>query len=200
MRRGERLVWCGPNSLEVIATIHAARKAGLGRGAALVPVQRRRDAVRHRQLRRDARGRRRRAGAAPRRRSATACRRSGHVVVVRRRRARRVACAWDDVLARRAGRRAGADADATRRLGAADALHVGHHRASPKGALRTTTDPGIVLALLGELGLQPGDEVHITTGPLYHSGPLAFASLAPHAGQRRSSCCASSTRARGCAS
>ena len=29
MARGERLVWCGPNSLEVIVTIHAARKAGL---------------------------------------------------------------------------------------------------------------------------------------------------------------------------
>src|SRR4051812_15091935 len=28
-RRGQRLVWCGPNSLEVIATIHAARKLGL---------------------------------------------------------------------------------------------------------------------------------------------------------------------------
>ena len=28
MQPGERLVWCGPNSLEVIATIHAARKAG----------------------------------------------------------------------------------------------------------------------------------------------------------------------------
>jgi long-chain acyl-CoA synthetase len=26
---GERLVWCGPNSLEVLATIHAARKLGL---------------------------------------------------------------------------------------------------------------------------------------------------------------------------
>src|SRR5690349_16991356 len=28
-KRGDRLVWCGPNSLEVLATIHAARKAGL---------------------------------------------------------------------------------------------------------------------------------------------------------------------------
>ena len=27
-RAGERLVWCGPNSLEVLATIHAARKLG----------------------------------------------------------------------------------------------------------------------------------------------------------------------------
>src|SRR5579871_1467317 len=26
---GERLVWCGPNSLEVITTIHAARKTNL---------------------------------------------------------------------------------------------------------------------------------------------------------------------------
>ena len=26
---GERLVWCGPNSLEVLATIHAARKLNL---------------------------------------------------------------------------------------------------------------------------------------------------------------------------
>jgi long-chain acyl-CoA synthetase len=26
---GDRLVWCGPNSLEVLVTIHAARKAGL---------------------------------------------------------------------------------------------------------------------------------------------------------------------------
>lgn len=48
----------------------------------------------------------------------------------------------------------------------------------PKGALRTTTDPGTVFALLAELGLRPSDEIHLTTGPLYHSGPLAFASLA----------------------
>src|SRR5450432_645332 len=27
--RGQRLVWCGPNSLEVLVTIHAARKLGL---------------------------------------------------------------------------------------------------------------------------------------------------------------------------
>src|SRR5262245_5015862 len=26
---GERLVWCGPNSLEVLVAIHAARKLGL---------------------------------------------------------------------------------------------------------------------------------------------------------------------------
>src|SRR6516165_3346265 len=28
-RRGERIAWCGPNSLEVITTLHASRKVGL---------------------------------------------------------------------------------------------------------------------------------------------------------------------------
>jgi acyl-CoA synthetase (AMP-forming)/AMP-acid ligase II len=47
----------------------------------------------------------------------------------------------------------------------------------PKGALRATTDPALVFAMIQELRLRPGDEVHITTGPLYHSGPLAWAVL-----------------------
>ena len=47
----------------------------------------------------------------------------------------------------------------------------------PKGALRTRTDRQIVFALLGELNLLHENAVHLTTGPLYHSGPLAFASL-----------------------
>ena len=47
----------------------------------------------------------------------------------------------------------------------------------PKGALRTRTDRELVFALLGELNLLHENSVHLTTGPLYHSGPLAFASL-----------------------
>src|SRR5262245_54835837 len=47
----------------------------------------------------------------------------------------------------------------------------------PKGALRTRTDREIVFALLNELNLLHANAVHLTTGPLYHSGPLAFASL-----------------------
>jgi acyl-CoA synthetase (AMP-forming)/AMP-acid ligase II len=46
----------------------------------------------------------------------------------------------------------------------------------PKGARRSGTDPALVAALVTELRLQP-DDVHITTGPLYHSGPAAFAGL-----------------------
>ena len=47
----------------------------------------------------------------------------------------------------------------------------------PKGALRTRTDRQIVFALLAELNMLHENAVHLTTGPLYHSGPLAFASL-----------------------
>ncbi len=47
----------------------------------------------------------------------------------------------------------------------------------PKGALRTSTDRNLVFTLLAELNLLHENSVHLTTGPLYHSGPLAFASL-----------------------
>ena len=46
----------------------------------------------------------------------------------------------------------------------------------PKGAVRRGTDPTLVAAMIGELRLTP-DDVHITTGPLYHSGPAAFSAL-----------------------
>jgi acyl-CoA synthetase (AMP-forming)/AMP-acid ligase II len=59
----------------------------------------------------------------------------------------------------------------------AQMLYTSGTTGKPKGALRTTTNREVVFALLGELGLQLGNEVHITTGPMYHSGPLAFVSL-----------------------
>ncbi|HVE90843.1 MAG TPA: AMP-binding protein [Actinomycetota bacterium] len=46
----------------------------------------------------------------------------------------------------------------------------------PKGALRQSSDLNLIAAMIGELGLS-SDDVHLTTGPLYHSGPAAFAGL-----------------------
>ncbi|WP_141582539.1 AMP-binding protein [Actinomadura sp. WMMA1423] len=43
----------------------------------------------------------------------------------------------------------------------------------PKGVVRGEPDPALVLGLVGEIGFEPGD-VYLTTGPLYHSGPLSF--------------------------
>jgi acyl-CoA synthetase (AMP-forming)/AMP-acid ligase II len=83
--------------------------------------------------------------------------------------------AWGDVLG------AASDAeppDAPDTTAGGSMIYTSGTTGKPKGALRTTTDAGTVYALLAELGLQLGDEVHLTTGPLYHSGPLAFASLA----------------------
>jgi acyl-CoA synthetase (AMP-forming)/AMP-acid ligase II len=48
----------------------------------------------------------------------------------------------------------------------------------PKGAVRgATIDSSIAAGLLGLIGYVP-DDIYITTGPLYHSGPLGFASIA----------------------
>jgi acyl-CoA synthetase (AMP-forming)/AMP-acid ligase II len=46
----------------------------------------------------------------------------------------------------------------------------------PKGAVRGGTDPNLVAAMIAEIRYTPND-VHITTGPLYHSGPGAFSAL-----------------------
>lgn len=43
----------------------------------------------------------------------------------------------------------------------------------PKGAVRHSTDPETGMALVGMLGYRP-DDVYLTSGPLYHSGPSAF--------------------------
>jgi acyl-CoA synthetase (AMP-forming)/AMP-acid ligase II len=46
----------------------------------------------------------------------------------------------------------------------------------PKGAVRRSQDATLVAAVVTELRLT-SDDVHITTGPLYHSGPGGFAGL-----------------------
>jgi acyl-CoA synthetase (AMP-forming)/AMP-acid ligase II len=88
--------------------------------------------------------------------------------------------AWNVVIAGQSDDEPSIDAisseDGASTVGA-QMLYTSGTTGKPKGALRTGTDPAIVGALLGELGLVPRGEVHLTTGPLYHSGPLAFASL-----------------------
>jgi long-chain acyl-CoA synthetase len=171
-RTGERLVWCGPNSLEVLATIHAARKLGL----VAVPLSYRFNAEEMAYVIDNS---------------------DATVVVVDAEQAplvasvlgelpkvRDVVCyggpapagtrGWDDVLAGQpATEPAGVD---VAEAGAA-MIYTSGTTGKPKGALRTTTDRALVFALLAELRLLHEHSVHLTTGPLYHSGPLAFASL-----------------------
>src|SRR5260370_910718 len=82
--------------------------------------------------------------------------------------------AWDDVLA--------GQPDTEPPVPAADAaggsmIYTSGTTGKPKGALRTTTDPATVYALLAELALRPLEAVRLTTRPLYPPGPLAGASL-----------------------
>ncbi len=51
----------------------------------------------------------------------------------------------------------------------------------PKGAVRMPTDPSVVRPLLEVCGNRP-DDIYITTGPLYHSGPLGYMGLGQRLG------------------
>ncbi len=174
-RSGERLVWCGPNSLEVITTIHAARKCNL----VAVPLSYRFNADEMQYVIDNS---------------------DATVVVVDAEEAPLVASvreqlpklrtvvvfggevpagsgfrAWDDVCANQSTGEP--EVAATSEAGAA-MIYTSGTTGKPKGALRTRTDRQIVFALLDALRLLHENSVHLTTGPLYHSGPLAFASLA----------------------
>jgi acyl-CoA synthetase (AMP-forming)/AMP-acid ligase II len=178
VKQGDRLVWCGPNSLEVVAVIHAARKAGL----VAVPLSYRfnTDEMQYVIDNSDATLVIADAEYAPtieaaRDRLPKVRAYVGYVATATPAELPEGWLAWDDVI----------DGQPDDEPEAPDASGVGAQMlytsgttGKPKGALRTTTNREIVFALLGELGLQLGNEVHITTGPMYHSGPLAFVSLA----------------------
>jgi acyl-CoA synthetase (AMP-forming)/AMP-acid ligase II len=167
----DRLVWCGPNSLEVLVTIHAARKAGL----TAVPLSYRFNAEEMAYVVDNS---------------------DATVVVVDAEQAPLLAQVshhlpkvrgilvfggdvppgfhgWDEVIAGQPDAEPGADAASV----GGSMIYTSGTTGRPKGAMRTTTDPATVLALLAELDLRPAAEVHLTTGPLYHSGPLAWATL-----------------------
>jgi acyl-CoA synthetase (AMP-forming)/AMP-acid ligase II len=70
------------------------------------------------------------------------------------------------------------DAEGAGGAAGATMIYTSGTTGKPKGAMRTGTDAGAVAALLAELDLLAPDPVHVTTGPLYHSGPLSFALFA----------------------
>ncbi len=179
---GDRIVWCGPNSLETIAVVHAARKAGL----VAVPLSYRFTAEEMAYVidNSDATLVVADADYAP----LIASVRSeipkvkalvGYCATVEDKPLPDGFTSWaDTVSGQSTDEPVAVDASAV----GAQMLYTSGTTGKPKGALRTTTNAPIVFALLGELGFQMGNEVHITTGPMYHSGPLAFVSLNHSAG------------------
>jgi acyl-CoA synthetase (AMP-forming)/AMP-acid ligase II len=167
---GDRIVWCGPNSVEVLVLLHAARKTGL----VAVPLAYRFTAEEMRFVIAD-------SGAVVVLVDAEQAGRIAAVrgelpdvgdVVVFRGEPFDGALAWDDVLARGSDQPPGPPGD-----GGGQMIYTSGTTGRPKGALRTKADPEMTATLVATLRLQPGTEVHLTTGPLYHSGPLAWATL-----------------------
>jgi acyl-CoA synthetase (AMP-forming)/AMP-acid ligase II len=169
--KGDVAVWCGPNSREVVAFMNAARKLGL----IAVPLAYRFTADEMAYVIDNSRAVLVMVDAeqAP---IITEIRdRIPNVREIVVHRGRHAALrTWDDVLER------GSDGEPAPVGGeglGAQMIYTSGTTGKPKGALRTRTDRDLVILLLQELRMGL-DEVHLTTGPLYHSGPNAFALLA----------------------
>jgi acyl-CoA synthetase (AMP-forming)/AMP-acid ligase II len=175
-RSGDRIAWCGPNSLQVITTLHASRKVGL----TSVPVSYRFNASEMQYVIDNA---------------------DATVVVVDAEQAPMVASVrdqlpkvrnvlvfggpapdpasvhWNDVVAPQAP----TPPEVTEAGGGAAGstmIYTSGTTGKPKGAMRTGTDAAAIAALMQNVHLLDGPSVHLTTGPLYHSGPLSFALFA----------------------
>ena len=178
VRPGDRAVWCGANSVPVITFLHAARKIGL----VAVPLAYRFTAEEMQYVIDNSDAVLVVVDAEQADRVAAVRERIPKVrhVVVFGGPAFEGARSWDEVVAGADGDGAGGDAEPP--IGGdptagATMIYTSGTTGKPKGALRTSTDPALVITLLQELRLRPGEEVHITSGPLYHSGPLAWAVL-----------------------
>ncbi|MGH2684588.1 MAG: AMP-binding protein [Actinomycetota bacterium] len=177
VRAGTKLVWCGQNGWEVVVLVHAARKAG----AVAVPLNYRLspeeanyvidnsdatvvlfDVEQTEQLESGTKE----------------CPKVEHWVTFR--------CGPDQVPAwaqhLESLGAAAPDADVSP-MGASDTtgstmIYTSGTTGKPKGALRRGgTDPAVGAALIQLIGYEPGD-IYLTTGPLYHSGPLGFMGIA----------------------
>ena len=173
--RGDRIAWCGPNSLEVITIFHASRKVGL----TSVPVSYRFNAAEMQYVIDNS---------------------DATLVVVDAEQAPLVASVrdelpkvravlvyggdvpagcerWNDVVAAQPATPV-AEPDEPAGSAGSTMIYTSGTTGKPKGAMRSGTDAGAVAALMQAVHLLDGPSVHLTTGPLYHSGPLSFALFA----------------------
>jgi len=163
---GAKVLWCGPNSPQVVAVMSAARKIG----AVAVPLNYRltpeeagyvinhSDAevayvdYEHAPMFAALRGQ---------------LEKVRHLIAVG-------GPAPDAMLTDADIAAAPASAPAAGEGGGGSMIYTSGTTGKPKGAFRSgAQDPEVLGALLSQFGYRP-DDIYITTGPLYHSGPSAF--------------------------
>jgi acyl-CoA synthetase (AMP-forming)/AMP-acid ligase II len=172
---GEKVIWCGPNSPQVVAVINATRKLG----AVAVPLNYRLTAAEARYIviHSDAR-------------AVYVDAEYAHLIpapqdgrpgslrdVVVYGGAAPAGMLGDDLVARASARPPAVETEGT-----ATMIYTSGTTGQPKGAFRRTTDLSTAVALIGLIGYTP-DDIYLTSGPLYHSGPLAFMSAGLTLGQ-----------------
>jgi fatty-acyl-CoA synthase/long-chain acyl-CoA synthetase len=164
---GEKVIWCGPNSPQVVAVTSAARKLG----AVAVPLNYRLTATEARYIvahsdacvgyvdaeyahllpapRDEPPGNLRHVlaygGAAP------------------------AGMLGEDLVSQASAEPLARDTESP----GATMIYTSGTTGKPKGAYRNVIDQSTAIALIGLLGYTT-DDIYLTSGPLYHSGPLAF--------------------------
>src|SRR5262252_1599726 len=173
---GEKVIWCGPNSPQVVAVINATRKLG----AVAVPLNYRLTPAEARYIvihsdacaaYVDAEY----AHLVPAPHDEDAGRLRDVLVYGGDTPARMPA---DDLAARASAEPPVRETEGT----SATMIYTSGTTGKPKGAYRKMTDQSTAVALIGLIGYAP-DDIYLTSGPLYHSGPLAFMSAGLMLGQ-----------------
>jgi fatty-acyl-CoA synthase/long-chain acyl-CoA synthetase len=170
------VIWCGPNSPQVVAVINATRKLG----AVAVPLNYRLTAAEARYIVAHSDACAAYVDAeyahlipAPQAEQLGSLR---HVLVYGG--PAPAGMLGEEVVAQAAAEPPVTETEET----SATMIYTSGTTGKPKGAYRKLTDQSTAVALLGFIGYTP-DDIYLTSGPLYHSGPLAFMSAGLLLGQ-----------------
>jgi acyl-CoA synthetase (AMP-forming)/AMP-acid ligase II len=173
---GEKVIWCGPNSRQVVAVTNATRKIG----AVAVPLNYRLTAAEARYIvtHSDACAAYVDAEyahliAAPGDERPGSLR---HVLVYGG--TGPAGTLGEDLVAQASAGPPAVETEGT----VATMIYTSGTTGKPKGAYRKITDQSTAVALIGFIGYT-ADDVYLTSGPLYHSGPLAFMGVGLTLGQ-----------------
>jgi acyl-CoA synthetase (AMP-forming)/AMP-acid ligase II len=176
---GTKVIWCGPNSLPIVSCVSATRKIG----AVAVPLNYRLTAEEARYIVAHSEARLAYVDAEYAHLFSPADGESGlpgsleQVLVFGG--AAPEGMLGEDVVAAAS---AEPPQDVDQGLGGATMIYTSGTTGKPKGAVRRSRNEDVVIGLITFIGYQP-DDIYITSGPLYHSGPGSFMQIGQAFGQ-----------------